>query len=46
MLQVIDLYGVCAQASVMHTGAGGHVARHVVSVQYTCTGDITGLCYR
>ena len=43
---VIDLYGVCAQASVMHTGAGGHVARHVVSVQYTCTEDITGSCCR
>ena len=39
---VIDLYGVCAQASVLHTGAGGHVARHVVCTVYRCTEDITG----
>ena len=32
---VIDLYGVCAQASVLHTGAGGHVARHLVNPVYS-----------
>ena len=41
---VIDLYGVCAQASVLHTGAGGHVARHLVSAQYTCTLDNRFCC--